>query len=110
MEKCSEGGGIKGERNSLSSQMGKQDLHPRLTGAFLSLGLMTNIFLSKEMFRTSLHGNPIFGVRLKYKDNRKTGITVSDPCAIAILLFFSLSGALVLWAAWLTVVLFLRCG
>lgn len=36
-----------------------------LTGAFLSIGLMTNFLSLKEMFRISLQGKPIFGVNLK---------------------------------------------
>lgn len=35
-----------------------------LTGAFLSIGLMTNFLSLKEMFLISLQGNPIFGVSL----------------------------------------------
>jgi len=36
-----------------------------LTGAFLSIGLMTNFLSLKEMFRISLQGKPIFGVNLR---------------------------------------------
>lgn len=36
-----------------------------LTGAFLSIGLMTNFLSLKEMFRISLQGKPILGVSLK---------------------------------------------
>lgn len=39
-------------------------LSATLTGAFLSMGLMTNFLSLKEMFRISLQGNPIFGVNL----------------------------------------------
>lgn len=39
-----------------------------LTGAFLSIGLMTNFLSLKEMFRISLQGKPIFGVNLKKKN------------------------------------------
>lgn len=42
---------------------GKSD-EGRLTGAFLSMGLMTNFLSLKEMFRISLQGKPIFGVSL----------------------------------------------
>lgn len=38
-----------------------------LTGAFLSIGFMTNFLSLKEMFRISLQGKPIFGVNLKKK-------------------------------------------
>lgn len=38
-----------------------------LTGAFLSMGLMTNFLSLKEMFLISLHGKPIFGVNLRLK-------------------------------------------
>lgn len=38
-----------------------------LTGAFLSIGLMTNFLSLKEMLRISLQGKPIFGVNLKRK-------------------------------------------
>lgn len=37
----------------------------RLTGAFLSMGLMTNFLSLKEMLRISLQGKPIFGVSLR---------------------------------------------
>ena len=40
-----------------------------LTGAFLSMGLMTNFLSLKEMFLISLHGKPIFGVNLRFKKN-----------------------------------------
>lgn len=36
-----------------------------LTGAFLSMGLMTNFLSLKEMFLISLQGKPIFGVNLR---------------------------------------------
>lgn len=32
------------------------------SGAFLSIGLITNFLSEKEMFLISLHGNPILGV------------------------------------------------
>lgn len=35
-----------------------------LTGAFLSMGLITNFLSLKEMFLISLHGKPILGVSL----------------------------------------------
>lgn len=44
------------------------------TGAFLSMGLMTNFLSLKEMFRISLHGKPIFGVSLKKKKEERTRI------------------------------------
>lgn len=40
-----------------------------LTGAFLSIGFMTNFLSLKEMFRISLQGKPIFGVNLEKKRN-----------------------------------------
>lgn len=40
-----------------------------LTGAFLSIGFITNFLSLKEMFLISLQGNPIFGVSL---ERRKT--------------------------------------
>lgn len=40
-----------------------------LTGAFLSIGLMTNFLSLNDMFLISLQGNPIFGVNLC--DSRK---------------------------------------
>lgn len=49
------------------------------TGAFLSIGLMTNFLSLKEMFLISLHGNPILGViLLKKRQNQKlwVGITL----------------------------------
>jgi len=36
-----------------------------LTGAFLSIGLITNFLSLKEIFLISLQGNPIFGVSLQ---------------------------------------------
>lgn len=36
-----------------------------LTGAFLSIGLITNFLSLNEMFLISLQGNPIFGVSLQ---------------------------------------------
>lgn len=36
-----------------------------LTGAFLSIGFITNFLSLKEMFLISLQGNPIFGVSLE---------------------------------------------
>ena len=41
----------------------------KLTGAFLSIGLMINFLSLKEMFLISLQGNPIFGVSLDTKSN-----------------------------------------
>ena len=40
-----------------------------LTGAFLSIGLITNFLSLNEMFLISLHGKPIFGESLKIKIN-----------------------------------------
>lgn len=37
------------------------------TGAFLSMGLMTNFLSLKEIFLISLQGKPIFGVSLQKK-------------------------------------------
>lgn len=37
------------------------------TGAFLSMGLMTNFLSLKEIFLISLQGKPIFGVNLQKK-------------------------------------------
>lgn len=42
-----------------------------LTGAFLSIGLMTNFLSLNEMFLISLQGKPIFGVNLKQKIKQK---------------------------------------
>lgn len=36
-----------------------------LTGAFLSIGLITNFLSLNEIFLISLQGNPIFGVSLQ---------------------------------------------
>lgn len=47
-----------------------------LTGAFLSIGFMTNFLSLKEMFRISLQGKPIFGVNLKKKNCRKHEFTL----------------------------------
>lgn len=38
-----------------------------LTGAFLSMGLMTNFLSLNEMFLISLQGKPILGVNLQKK-------------------------------------------
>lgn len=38
------------------------------TGAFLSMGLMTNFLSLKEIFLISLQGKPIFGVSLQKKN------------------------------------------
>ena len=43
-----------------------------LTGAFLSIGLMTNFLSLNEIFLISLHGKPILGVNLKW--------TLRDAC------------------------------
>jgi len=40
-------------------------LYTLLTGAFLSIGFMTNFLSLKEMFLISLHGKPILGVSLQ---------------------------------------------
>ena len=40
----------------------------KLTGAFLSIGLMINFLSLKEMFLISLQGNPILGVSLDKKN------------------------------------------
>lgn len=49
-------------------------LNATLTGAFLSIGLMTNFLSLKEMFRISLQGKPIFGVNLN--EILRKGLTV----------------------------------
>lgn len=46
----------------------------KLTGAFLSIGLMINFLSLKEMFLISLQGNPIFGVSLDTKIQRELGV------------------------------------
>lgn len=50
-----------------------------LTGAFLSMGLMTNFLSLKEIFLMSLHGNPIFGVSLE-KTNGDLSVVVYSTC------------------------------
>lgn len=52
------------------------DIKNKLTGAFLSIGFMTNFLSLKEMFRISLQGKPIFGVNLKNKYSRKHEFTL----------------------------------
>jgi hypothetical protein len=42
-----------------------------LTGAFLSMGLMTNFLSLKELFLFSLQGKPIFGVNLRFKKKKR---------------------------------------
>ncbi len=44
---------------------------PRLTGAFLSMGLIMNFLSLNEMFLISLQGNPIFGVNLRNEEQPK---------------------------------------
>lgn len=44
-----------------------QNLKCILTGAFLSMGLMTNFLSLNEMFLISLQGKPILGVSLQKK-------------------------------------------
>lgn len=45
-----------------------------LTGAFLSIGLMTNFLSLNEMLRISLQGKPILGVNLfRNKENSCSG-------------------------------------
>lgn len=46
-----------------------QNLKCILTGAFLSMGLMTNFLSLNEMFLISLQGKPILGVSLQKKNN-----------------------------------------
>ena len=41
-----------------------------LTGAFLSIGLITNFLSLKEIFLMSLQGKPIFGVNLQEKNHK----------------------------------------
>lgn len=45
----------------------EQNIKLILTGAFLSMGLMTNFLSLNEMFLISLHGKPILGVNLQKK-------------------------------------------
>ena len=42
-----------------------------LTGAFLSIGLITNFLSLKDIFLISLHGKPIFGVNLQQTSKRR---------------------------------------
>lgn len=44
------------------------------TGAFLSIGFITNFLSLKEMFLISLHGNPILGVILWTIQNKNFGL------------------------------------
>lgn len=46
-------------------------MHASLTGAFLSIGLMTNFLSLKETFRISLQGKPIFGVSLEERTQKR---------------------------------------
>lgn len=46
----------------------------KLTGAFLSIGLMINFLSLKEMFLISLQGNPIFGVSLDTKSKSQLSV------------------------------------
>lgn len=48
----------------------------KLTGAFLSIGLMINFLSLKEIFLISLQGNPIFGVSLDTKRNIQLIISI----------------------------------
>lgn len=43
-------------------------LYTLLTGAFLSIGFMTNFLSLKEMFLISLQGKPILGVSLQREE------------------------------------------
>lgn len=45
----------------------EQNIKLILTGAFLSMGLMTNFLSLNEMFLISLQGKPILGVNLQKK-------------------------------------------
>ena len=54
--------------------MAVSQITPKLTGAFLSIGLMINFLSLKEMFLISLQGNPIFGVSLETKNQSKLSV------------------------------------
>lgn len=55
-----------------------------LTGAFLSIGFMTNFLSLKEMFLISLQGKPILGVSLQRKKFSLEAAKMCNLCPLSL--------------------------
>lgn len=55
-----------------------------LTGAFLSIGFMTNFLSLKEMFLISLQGKPILGVSLQRKEFSLEAAKMCNLCPLSL--------------------------